>query len=438
MSSSLATTLVLHLLAATSLLNAITIFQDAGSSSKPPASLESGVLATESEKGELAAEKFEVVVSAEGPALLQKTEKRSCSSRPRAELGSTTDPLKILFVGNSYTYYNNLIHILMELRLHEEDPTSSGTRGTIKRYCAPIPKLRTLVLTESGCSLGAESHASDFAQVLPAFDPDVVVLQDQSVVPTGGDEKAATKQRLQNEYLPAVRAWALGTNAVKKRSLLFFCTHARPQSMFLTPESRAQHGLGGEAAAQIESELDMLKKLEQGYDEYREIFSTVKLPNFQASVVPVGRTVVAVRNALAQGGPRWWWPLGTRPLGGGAPGGPGPHLEKPKNGLSNSLFVWDESAHLSPCGTLVTAMALFRGIMNSTGRLVDAEGISLRADASCLVGLSTGAGEAVGDKAAFLRVVMEKVKEVGCERERRERSVVRDKNLVGGKGDAKM
>ena len=338
----------------------------------------------------------------------------------------TSDPpLKILFVGNSYTYYNNLVHILTELRLHQNvttslDPitTSSGTASSgcssvdstgsgSKRYFAP--KLRTLVLTEGGRSLGDGSHASDFALLLPAFDPDVVVLQDHSVAPTGcyasshdgEDSKAATKQRLQDEYLPAVREWALGTTTTtttttpRKRSLLFFCTHARPESMFSTAQSRAQHGLGSPAAPaalRIRDELDMLKRLETGYDEYCEIFSAQNLPNFQASVVPVGRTVVAVRDALSSG----------------ASSGDLPHAD--------SLFVWDEPAHPSPCGTLVAAMALFRGIMNTTNRLVDADGVSLRADASCLVGLSTGAlgDKAVGvDKAAFLRVVMEKVEEVG-------------------------
>lgn len=100
---------------------------------------------------------------------------QGCVATPLGQEGDTTDPElpnKVLFVGNSFTYYNNSLHKHFRLLTY-----SAGLF---------IPEnSRARIKTISGARL--PEHAGGFERVLSADDWDVVVMQGHSLGPISKD-----------------------------------------------------------------------------------------------------------------------------------------------------------------------------------------------------------------------------------------------------------
>ena len=100
---------------------------------------------------------------------------QGCVATPLGQEGDTADPElpnKVLFVGNSFTYYNNSLHKHFRLLTYSAGLfTPENSRARIK--------------TISGARL--PEHAGGFERVLSAEDWDVVVMQGHSLGPISED-----------------------------------------------------------------------------------------------------------------------------------------------------------------------------------------------------------------------------------------------------------
>lgn len=105
--------------------------------------------------------------------------------------------VRIAFIGNSYTYYNDLPNMVMELAAH------SDTAVHIE-YAYEVPGGSCLSYTCNG-----EVHQNRSATELLLRDPlgwDFVVLNDFSQAPARGDTAAISMGALQSHYAPLIAA----------------------------------------------------------------------------------------------------------------------------------------------------------------------------------------------------------------------------------------
>ncbi len=92
---------------------------------------------------------------------------------------ATAEPLRILFVGNSLIYYNDVpraVEALLE---------AEGTH----------PEVEVEMLAEGGATLAEHLGRDALDRTLAEFDPDVVVLQDLGPYPLCATEDATAQSR---------------------------------------------------------------------------------------------------------------------------------------------------------------------------------------------------------------------------------------------------
>jgi hypothetical protein len=97
-----------------------------------------------------------------------------CASSVRCETSGSADCIKVLFLGNSYTYENNLPDVLSRL-------AESGGHW-----------LETGISAKGGWTLMNHANAPDTEDLIRGNDWSYVVLQEQSEIPVVGDSRSAS------------------------------------------------------------------------------------------------------------------------------------------------------------------------------------------------------------------------------------------------------
>jgi hypothetical protein len=153
-----------------------------------------------------------------------------CAATGTAATTAASDgpPAKILFVGNSFTYYNNSLHN------HYRRLVAAGNHTFSK-------KSRARIMTISGGHL--PEHAGGFATMVASEDWDVVVMQGHSLGPIS-EATAADFQQAARDYAAIVRE--SGARPV------FFMTWAYTGKPEMTAKLDAAYsGIGAELDAQV-------------------------------------------------------------------------------------------------------------------------------------------------------------------------------------------
>eukprot|EP00397_Hematodinium_sp_SG-2012_P059206 GEMP01075610.1.p1 GENE.GEMP01075610.1~~GEMP01075610.1.p1 ORF type:complete len:243 (+),score=45.79 GEMP01075610.1:186-914(+) len=179
------------------------------------------------------------------------------SSEAKRPKGNDT---KLLIVGNSFVYYNNFVHILRDL-----------SPGNLK-ICCVVQGVKGLI-----------DHAADFVDVLAAYNPDAVVLQDYSGTPAGfhpfeetlGARKKATIECFIDVYAPALRKWH-----TPGRFVVFMNLWAPPKAILPL--------LYAPVTGLFESEEAMLAKVEDGHAEYKCTLEK-HVPGLEVRIAKIGR-----------------------------------------------------------------------------------------------------------------------------------------------------
>lgn len=151
----------------------------------------------------------------------------ACAAQERA-LVADSPPAKVLFVGNSFTYYNNSLH-----NHYRKLVAASG-----HKFDKPS---RARIMTISGGHL--PEHAGGMARVIGADDWDVVVMQGHSLGPIG-EATAEPFRKAAREYASIIRAH--GAQPV------FFMTWAYTGKPEMTAELDAAYSaIGAELGAEV-------------------------------------------------------------------------------------------------------------------------------------------------------------------------------------------
>lgn len=103
----------------------------------------------------------------------------ACADTEPADAAPPPLPQRVLFVGNSFTFYNNGLHT--HLRRFVRTSELPGKE-----------KFAQKMMTISGARLA--EHGPGLAPLLASFKPDVVVLQGHSMEPIDAEESAAFQQ----------------------------------------------------------------------------------------------------------------------------------------------------------------------------------------------------------------------------------------------------
>lgn len=150
-----------------------------------------------------------------------------CAATSTADT-SDGPPAKVLFVGNSFTYYNNSLHN------HYRRLVGAGNHTFSK-------KSRARIMTISGGHL--PEHAGGFAKMVASEDWDVVIMQGHSLGPIS-EATAAAFQQAARDYAAIVRE--SGARPV------FFMTWAYTGKPEMTEQLDAAYsGIGAELNAQV-------------------------------------------------------------------------------------------------------------------------------------------------------------------------------------------
>jgi hypothetical protein len=151
----------------------------------------------------------------------------ACADSP-PEITHSPLPAKVLFVGNSFTYYNNSLHN------HFRRLVSASGQQFEK-------KPRARIMTISGGHL--PEHSGGFANMVASEDWDVVIMQGHSLGPIG-EATAEPFQKAAREYSTIIRAH--GAQPV------FFMTWAYTDKPEMTAELDAAYSeIGSELGAQV-------------------------------------------------------------------------------------------------------------------------------------------------------------------------------------------
>jgi hypothetical protein len=217
--------------------------------------------------------------------------------------------LRVAFIGNSYTYFNDLPSMLSSMSL------SFGKR------------LETEQLTVGGQTLAG--HSVD-ARLLPLLSPakhwDYVVLQDNSSIPGRAREEAFQESlsAMQRVFVPAIVKLA----------------EKNPRLTVLLYESWGhQNGsVYKDLLPAYPDFLTMSLKTSSGYQHYQSFLVGLLPPSVRVLVVPVGSAFRAVRSVESQ--------------------------------LFGSLYVSDQS-HPSRFGTYLSACVFLRAILRGGGDCVE-------------------------------------------------------------------
>jgi hypothetical protein len=126
-------------------------------------------------------------------------------------------PVRVLFLGGSYTYYNNLPDIFGKV-------AQAGGAGVVETGMVALP----------GWSLKDHWQKGDAHQVLREKDWNFVVLEDESLLGTGAGLKGAASGAAVEAFRPYARNWAQVIQDVKSVPV-FFLTWA-PKA---APDSQA-------------------------------------------------------------------------------------------------------------------------------------------------------------------------------------------------------
>ena len=160
-------------------------------------------------------------------ALLPAFGLSACAAQEQASVPESP-PAKVLFVGNSFTYYNNSLH-----NHYRKLVAASG-----HKFDKPS---RARIMTISGGHL--PEHAGGMTRVVGADDWDVVVMQGHSLGPIG-EATAEPFQKAAREYSTIIRAH--GAQPV------FFMTWAYTDKPEMTAELDAAYSeIGSELGAQV-------------------------------------------------------------------------------------------------------------------------------------------------------------------------------------------
>uniref|UniRef100_A0A0G4GYD5 SGNH hydrolase-type esterase domain-containing protein n=1 Tax=Chromera velia CCMP2878 TaxID=1169474 RepID=A0A0G4GYD5_9ALVE len=166
--------------------------------------------------------------------------------------GDAGPPIRVMWVGNSYTYYNNLMHLFFQLGKRV------GPEG------GPKTDLRQLCMTEP--RKGFLDHAGDFEAVLGAFQPSILVLQDVSHGPGGGDAEllAKTRESIKTVFGPAI------AKVKSVRKVVLFQTWGR-ETMPLYPGF-----------------LEMNQRTKEGYEQYKKDLIDAGVKESSVEIARVG------------------------------------------------------------------------------------------------------------------------------------------------------
>ena len=253
----------------------------------------------------------------------------------------TPSSIKILFVGNSYTYFNNLVHVFLSQKKNDDGPEI---------------RFRALSLVEGGQGLFDLSES--FVAILSAFSPDVIVLQDQSTTPAGWHPSDVsphnrfieTQKVLRDVFVPALQLWATKKALVPKKVVLF-APWGRSEAMFESQATRSYYQVEqGCITLGIDSEFKNVEALEAGYRKYAQILiagSESGEGHYTVSVAPVGRTLYETRQAI---------------LGGDAPF-LSDSTDEGRAEVAESFYIPnDRFAHPASEATVLAALVLWRWI----------------------------------------------------------------------------